>query len=465
MSSTRRLLLFFTLFSVSNIVLSASFGPLAGRDDHDHDHAPLRKRLPSTSWYQRDDHPVHNLFKRGKRDTTSDGTNYAEVGSAAWSAGYPEGKPDVTQLPQEWVDALNAAVAAGKIPNIPPSTPTGGNPTYGSLDPMSDEVCSTTYKCRKNDWIWDAPEGVFGAGFDDGPLPTSDPLYDFLQQNDIPSTHFMIGINVLQNPKEFTTAFETLGDDIAVHTWTHPYMTTKTNEELLGEFGWTMEIIHNSTGGRLPKYWRPPYGDSDNRVGAIAKEVFGLQTILWNQDTEDWSMGEPGSQATPESVQAALTKWIEGPKNPGLIILEHELSNYTVDAFIQAYPLLKSNGWNVVSACQLDGGSAYQNADGDDGTVTHVSSVLADNEPPASNSSAAAPTSTPTSTGSSVGGASSHSGTSTKQTTATAKSASVSSAATGATQSSAATSMRWHAAVPNTLAAGLVLFVSAVVFA
>lgn len=94
----------------------------------------------------------------------------------------------------------------------------------------------------------------------------------------------MIGINVLQNPKEFTFAFETLGDDIAVHTWTHPYMTTKTNEELLGEFGWTMEIIHNSTGGRLPKYWRPPYGDSDNRVGAIAKEVFGLQTILWNQE-------------------------------------------------------------------------------------------------------------------------------------------------------------------------------------
>lgn len=23
----------------------------------------------------------------------------------------------------------------------------------------------------------------------------------------------------------------------------------------------------------MPKYWRPPYGDSDNRVRAIAKEV------------------------------------------------------------------------------------------------------------------------------------------------------------------------------------------------
>lgn len=34
-----------------------------------------------------------------------------------------------------------------------------------------------------------------------------------------------------------------------------------------------MQIIHESTGGRIPRYWRPPYGDSDNRVRAIAKEV------------------------------------------------------------------------------------------------------------------------------------------------------------------------------------------------
>jgi hypothetical protein len=45
-----------------------------------------------------------------------------------------------------------------------------------------------------------------------------------------------------------------------------------------------MQLIHNSTGGRVPKYWRPPYGDSDNRVRAIAREVFGLKTILWNQE-------------------------------------------------------------------------------------------------------------------------------------------------------------------------------------
>ena len=61
-------------------------------------------------------------------------------------------------------------------------------------------------------------------------------------------------------------------------------MTTLTDEELLGEFGWTMELIHNSTGGRLPKYWRPPFGDSDERVRAIAKGIFGLTTVIRNQE-------------------------------------------------------------------------------------------------------------------------------------------------------------------------------------
>ena len=64
-------------------------------------------------------------------------------------------------------------------------------------------------------------------------------------------------------------------------------MTTKTNLEVVGELGWTMELIHNSTGGRVPKYWRPPYGDSDMRVRAIAKEVFGLITVMWNQEYVD----------------------------------------------------------------------------------------------------------------------------------------------------------------------------------
>lgn len=93
----------------------------------------------------------------------------------------------------------------------------------------------------------------------------------------------MIGQNILQNPQQFKKTFEQ-GHDLAVHTYSHKAMTTLSNKDILAELGWTMQIIHDSTGGRVPKYWRPAYGDSDTRVQAIAKEIFGLKTVIWNQE-------------------------------------------------------------------------------------------------------------------------------------------------------------------------------------
>lgn len=99
-------------------------------------------------------------------------------------------------------------------------------------------------------------------------------LYDFLQQNKTRATHFMIGRNIAQRPQAFLQAFNQ-GDDIAVHTWSHPYMTTLSDKAVVAELGWTMQIISDSTGGRVPKFFRPPYGDTDNRVRAISAHVFG----------------------------------------------------------------------------------------------------------------------------------------------------------------------------------------------
>lgn len=52
----------------------------------------------------------------------------------------------------------------------------------------------------------------------------------------------------------------------------------------------------------------------------------------------------------------------QGSKTPGLIILEHELSDLAVTSFINAYPLMVSNGWKRMSLAQMDGLGSYQNA-------------------------------------------------------------------------------------------------------
>lgn len=93
----------------------------------------------------------------------------------------------------------------------------------------------------------------------------------------------MIGMNIIAHAESFNKSVD-LGNDIAVHTWTHPYMTTLSNEDVLAQLGWTMQVIHDSTGGRVPKFWRPPYGDTDARVSAIASEVLGMIAIIWNQE-------------------------------------------------------------------------------------------------------------------------------------------------------------------------------------
>ena len=137
-------------------------------------------------------------------------------------------------------------------------------------------------------------------------------------------------------------------------------MSTLTNEQLVADLGWCIQIIHDSTGGRVPAFWRPPYGDSDNRVRAIAKEIFGLTTVIWNFDSDDWNIGNQG--ITLDTVEAKMQTLLTGPKSPGINVLEHEISPDDVTNFIYAYPLMKANNWTVKSIPEIVGKPWYQNS-------------------------------------------------------------------------------------------------------
>lgn len=71
-------------------------------------------------------------------------------------------------------------------------------------------------------------------------------LLDFLKANNERATHFLIGITMVQNVEPFKATLAS-GNDIAVHTYTHPYMTTLSNADVVAQLGWTMQIIHDST--------------------------------------------------------------------------------------------------------------------------------------------------------------------------------------------------------------------------
>lgn len=149
---------------------SSVYGVAIPRHDNEHDHIS-QTSLPN-SWFHEDDHPVHALFRRQATSSPS----FPAVGSPTWAAGFPAGTPDSNAMPQAWKDALNNAVQAGKIPNIAPAKSTAPNtpPVYDpSVNPSDPSICSASHGCRNPGDIYDAPQGVIGIAFDDGPLPVS----------------------------------------------------------------------------------------------------------------------------------------------------------------------------------------------------------------------------------------------------------------------------------------------------
>ncbi|KAJ7609503.1 hypothetical protein FB45DRAFT_944586 [Roridomyces roridus] len=329
---------------------------------HNHGHSS-RHALPD-HWAQPRDHAVHSLFARA---------DIPAVGTDAWTAALPpftpDGShtPDTTKLPQAWVDAYNAAKSAGKIPNVPLSTAAGVYPN--NADPMSADICSSYIGCRAPEDHFNVPDGTLALNFDDGPTDVTGELLDFLKTNNEIATHFVIGYSIQQNMSAWQMLLDS-GHDLACHTWSHPQLTMLSDMDIVSELGWSMNVIYLSTNGRVPRFWRPPTGDADNRVRAIAKYVFGMEMMVWNQDTEDWSLTDATPLTTQDKITQQMNQWLNGPKSPGLMILEHELSELSVGSFKAAYPLMKSAGWNIGSAARLTNTQgAYRNADGPSGDV------------------------------------------------------------------------------------------------
>ncbi|KAJ9121022.1 hypothetical protein QFC24_005003 [Naganishia onofrii] len=358
-------------FAVATLVSFTSAAPHA---HHDHAQPQLTKRNALMDrWFQDPTAESAQLFKRA--------TTNASPGSPEWRSAYPAtgSTPGSDKLPQAWKDRLAVVMNSSAFPSYGPSQPNNGYPQYKSANGSSlagtdPTVCSFTYQCVGDGDIYNAPDGVIGLNFDDGPTSFSSELYDFIEANNISATHFMIGGNILNFPDVFARAWKD-GGHIAVHTWSHPYMTSMTNEQILAELGWTCQIISDLTGGYVPAYWRPPFGDADYRVRMIAKEVFGLTTVVWNQDSADWAIGT-NPQYTVDSVTTSMRQWFSGPKSPGLVMLEHEASAADVQVFKAVYGDMLKNGWKVVNVAEAFNSWEYANAAKDNSTQIQGESIV-----------------------------------------------------------------------------------------
>ncbi|MCV7080430.1 polysaccharide deacetylase family protein [Mycolicibacterium insubricum] len=179
--------------------------------------------------------------------------------------------------------------------------------------------------------------------FDDGPGPYTDRLLKILADNDAKATFFLIGNKVAANPDGAKRIAEA-GMEIGSHTWEHPNMTTIPVDDIPAQFSRASDAIEQATGTR-PKLVRTAGGLVDDNVLAEARKQ-GLADINWDVIPFDWA-----NDANTAATRYMLMTQIK----PNSVVLFHDVYSSTVDLVYQFIPVLKANGYHLVTVSHMLG--------------------------------------------------------------------------------------------------------------
>ncbi|HME48392.1 polysaccharide deacetylase family protein [Mycobacterium sp.] len=187
--------------------------------------------------------------------------------------------------------------------------------------------------------------------FDDGPSPYTGRLLQILKDNDAKATFFMIGNKVAADPAGARQVADA-GMEIGNHTWEHPNMTAIPPEDIPGELSKASDAIRAAT-GQTPTLFRTAGGLINDNVLSAARQQ-GLADINWDVIPFDW-MNDANTGATRYMLMTQT--------KPGSVVLFHDTYSSTVDLVYQFIPVLKANGYHMVTVTQLLGprspGSSY----------------------------------------------------------------------------------------------------------
>ncbi|KAG0268087.1 chitin deacetylase [Actinomortierella ambigua] len=240
---------------------------------------------------------------------------------------YPP-KDEIPNLKSPQMKKWMAEIDWSKVPKIPMSKANRPECPECPEDKKKipkDSCWWTCGGCVAKDDVEKCPKAKsWGLTYDDGPSEDTPRLLKKLKASNATATFFIVGSRVLEYPELLKQQVRE-GHHLAIHTWSHQGMTSLSNEEVVAELKWAEQIIFDVTGLKT-KYWRPPYGDVDNRVREIARQ-FGYKTVIWTKewDSNDWQL--PEKTITTKQVYRNF-KWALStlPKlKYGPITLEHDL--------------------------------------------------------------------------------------------------------------------------------------------
>ncbi len=169
-------------------------------------------------------------------------------------------------------------------------------------------------------------------------------VIDVLLREKVPATLFLSGRWVEKNSEKTKFLAGQPQFEIGNHGFYHPHMIEKPDDRLFREFKRTQSVIRKVT-GRTPRYFRPPYGEVDERVAKIASEA-GLTTVQY-----DIASGDPDPGLAPGKIARSVLAESKG----GSIIVFHMNRNgvHTAEILPEIIAGLRQRGFTLVTVGEL----------------------------------------------------------------------------------------------------------------
>ena len=165
-----------------------------------------------------------------------------------------------------------------------------------------------------------------------------DAILTILEKYNLKATFFLTGKWAEKN-SEGTKKIATAGYEIFNHTYSHPYLTKISDEQIIDELTKTEVIINSLTGKIAKPYFRPPYGDRNQHARDVAAGV-GYQSVYWTIDAWDWRESEG---VTAEQVKSRILDNLK----PGTIYLMHIGDNITGQILDDVFSQILGQGYQI----------------------------------------------------------------------------------------------------------------------
>jgi peptidoglycan/xylan/chitin deacetylase (PgdA/CDA1 family) len=186
--------------------------------------------------------------------------------------------------------------------------------------------------------------------FDDGPEMPTNTVLDYLGQQGIKVTFFVVGFRVRDFRSILKRAYDE-GHQIGIHSWSHSHLPQLTNGQIMTELLYTRQIIQEVI-GEAPLLMRPPYGEVDDKAKSVI-DGLGMTIVNWNRDTRDAS-DQPLGLA---GIKIQVDRWFNQTSNG--ISLAHDFNPEYVKGVPYSVERLLAKGVDFVTVGDCIGKAAY----------------------------------------------------------------------------------------------------------